>query len=601
MKKYFLTIICLSLLSLTMNGEIVLSENFDKFTDGTEDQPAATAISDFDAMTQTAGWTGSDIRSAGGCIYMPVNALLTTPAFDLGKHNGNYSLSFKAKSATPNAFFFIIDSNGGYQSGDISAEWKQYTVTLSTGSGPSNGGLPTTLSFYGYTDMLIDDIVMDDSGVGIPVAFKSSDFTRESFTANWSEAMNAESYLLNVFTLDYDVETTIFNRKYLLKGKEVKGCSYVVDEGEFDVPYYYTVAAKAGNAVSGESNIITVSPDKIDPCEALAATDVDNNSFTANWTESSIASQYYIHVLKRHTAESAEQYVIIDTDYSDIDTEGTVEKPQKELEMLFDGDWFANMPVIAKGMIGINNQDIDFFGQAYLQSPIIDLKTCNGTVKVAFTAFARKGMKNAMIKLCDHTGKVTFVDTKKFAVSEDAADYEFTLSGGTGLSSVLITSEENGGMMFIDRLKVTVDLPAQASMILPVRTTVAKESPATVSLKGTATSDQAAYYIQASWAVKHKDGEVRQIPEVISDPSNYVWIDRNAGIDDITATATQIHTTPDGIAIYNPAPVRVTVYDMSSRCIYVSGTPVQNANVRLDAGLYIVTAGEETFKTSVGR
>ena len=343
-------------------------------------------------------------------------------------------------------------------------------------------------------------------------------------------------------------------------------------------------------------------PDAVEPVTALAASDINDNSFTANWTSSPLATQYYLHILKHHQTLQPETYPIIDTDFSDIPTSGTIDKPQKELEMSFDGDWFANMPVLAEGMIGINNQDIDFFGQAYLQSPVIDLSSCEGEITVTFTAFSRKNLENACVKLCNHSPSLSFVDVRDFQVTETPATYSFTLSGGSKASSLLITSEDDG-MMFIDDLKVTIDLPANSSIILPVHTIITPDTSLEISRADLPSEDQIAYYVRASWAVSHKDGEVRQIPEVISDPSNYVWVEQNAAVNDIAADTDQcIVSVSDGaINIVNPNRLPISVYNASGRCISSINSPTSSTTITVTPGLYIVRVGSYAYKSSVGR
>ncbi|MDE5556023.1 MAG: hypothetical protein K2J10_12690, partial [Muribaculaceae bacterium] len=300
--------------------------------------------------------------------------------------------------------------------------------------------------------------------------------------------------------------------------------------------------------------------------------------------------------------QQPETYPIIDTDFSQIMTSGTIDKPQKELEMSFDGDWFANMPVLAEGMIGINNQDIDFFGQAYLQSPVIDLSSCQGEITISFTAFSRKNLKNACVKLCDHSPSLSFVDTQDFQVSETPETYSFTLSGGSSTSSLLITSEEEG-MMFIDDLKVTVNLPANASIVLPVHTFITPETSLEISRADLPSEDQIAYYVRASWAVSHKDGEVRQIPEVISAPSNYVWVEQNASVEDIVSDTAKcfVSVSDCNINIINPNRLPILVYNTSGRCISSISSPTTSSTITVTPGLYIVRVGSYVYKLSVGR
>ncbi len=595
MKKLASALAVICTFSQLSEAKIIISENFDKFTQGNES--SYIPVSQLDGLTAAPGWTGAEVNQAGGCAYLGVGGSLTTPPVDLSGNNGNYIVKFRAKSSTPGALYFIMDSNMSYSVDYLSDEWKEYSIAL---SGGVNGSTVNFLSTY--NDLLIDDIVIDDGGIAIPHALAASDFTRESFTANWEEVPNAESYILNVYTLEYDNETTIFSPNHILKNKEVKGTSYVVTEGVFDEPYYYTVASKSGTTVSDPSSIITVSPTEVSTPQALNATEVSADSFTANWLASDIATKYYVHVLKHHVADHAETYSIIDTDFSEIVSEGTIDKPQRELEYLFDGDWSANMPILANGIIGINNQDINLFGQAFLQSPLLDLSKCGGSVSISFDAFGRKGLSKAMVRMANVGNTISFADTQEFEVTEQSAHQSFTLSGGSVSSYVVITSEEPG-MMFIDNLKVTVELPGGASFVMPVRTIESGECQTAVSKLNATDSDVIAYYVVGAWSVRHGEGEVRQIPEVLSDPSDIIRVSRPASISDINSDRSEayVSSSPGTITIFNPLCEAVAIYTADGRRLSVGTSMAATSDYCVAAGMYIVTVGKRAFKVSVGR
>lgn len=601
-----LTITCLiALLSATLSqAKVVVSENFQKFTSGSDNAADMSAeVADFDAFTNTGGWSGSAVYQAGGSAYLSVGTgLLTTPAVDLSANSGNYSVTFRAKSATPGAMMFVMDSNSGYNIAMLGTDWQTFTVTLNTGSGQSAGSADTQVSFSAMvSDFFIDDVVIDDSGLGIPQPLPVSEFSRESFKARWEPGLNAQSHLLNVFTLDYNTATTVFERRYLLENKEVVGTEYTVTEAEFDLPLYYTVCSKAGDVVSGESAIMTVSPQTVSAPEANAATDITSEGFTANWQESDIATCYYLHVLKHHVAEADETYPVIDTDFSDIHSAGTVDNPQKELEWTFDGDWFANMPVMAESIIGLNNQDINFFGQAYLQSPVLNLADCGGKVSVSFKAFGRKGLTSGTINLINRNAAgLTVADTKTFTVTEAAGDYSFVLENGAALSNIVISGTEDGGMLFIDDLKVTVELPADKSIILPIRTYNVAGTSVAVDNLNVQENDKVAYYVVGSWAVKHEEGVVRQIPEVLSDASNYIWVTLPAGVDNITGVSeASVSVNGSMLTIAGAQGACINVYGVDGRVVY-SESGADDVSLPLAAGIYIVNVGGHSVKVAVG-
>ena len=187
-----IAITCLvTLLSATLSqAKVVVSEDFQKFTSGTDTSADMSAeVTDFNTLTQTEGWTGATVYQAGGSAYLAIGTgLLTTPAVDLSANSGNYSVSFRAKSETPGAMLFIMDSNSGYNISMLTPEWQSFTVTLNTGAGISAGMSNTQVSFSAmYAEIYIDDIVVDDSGLGIPRPLPAAEFCRESFKARWED------------------------------------------------------------------------------------------------------------------------------------------------------------------------------------------------------------------------------------------------------------------------------------------------------------------------------------------------------------------------------------------------------------------------------
>ena len=588
-----LSIVCM----FNANAKTVLTENFNLFTAGSDTNPDGNYMTDLTGYTQTSGWSAMYVCQAGGSVYFPIGSNLITPAVDVSDNGGNYVVTFKAKSDSNPAMVLVSDqymSSYGYC--EINSQWQEYSITLT-------GGTPTTqIAFQAmYNDFYLDDLVVMDSGIEIPVATASSNFTRQSFTVNWAPAQGAKSYLLDVFTYVYNYETTIFEPVYILKDKEVLGTSYVVTEGEFDVPYYYEVASKDGNIISKKSNRVTVFPksDEVAAPVAKNATNIGTDSFLASWEASDIATKYYLHVAKYHKAATNQQYTFINTDYSEF-TEGTLDAPRKELEYRFDGDWKATVPMMANGCIGINNEDIAFFGQGSITSPLLHLGKGDKVINVNFKAIARMGMKKAFVQLTcyDRNGIVNNVKNIEFNINENNwEDINCTFNDVDGSSaSVTITSTE-AGRMFIDDLHATISLVAGDELILPVRTYNLTELEHTATNLNRDEHDRICYYVSASWAVRHQEGVVRQIPEVLSPVSNTIWVDMEANAIDIVSSEmlSSVLVIGNTIHISNPTNAKVVVLSLDGKIVSVDNT----TTVVTSPGIYVVAVGTEIHKVIV--
>ncbi len=117
-----------------------------------------------------------------------------------------------------------------------------------------------------------------------PVAKPATEIGPTSFQANWTIVGNAEKYLLDVFQVH--VNDTIYLTNYFERDMDLDTTAVIT--GVYpESPYYYRVKAVQGNIESLYSNTVEVvtaaySIDMFSPT-ALEATEVNSNSFTANW------------------------------------------------------------------------------------------------------------------------------------------------------------------------------------------------------------------------------------------------------------------------------------------------------------------------------
>ena len=603
MKNFLLLLtLCASCL-FQVNAETVITENFNLFTAGSDTAPDSNYMEgDISSYTQTPGWYASYVQQAGGCAYFPVSSSLYTPVIDVSGNGGSYVITFKAKSDSQPGMILLSDQYfSSYDFRELTSEWQEYSITL------TNGSPATQVAFSAmYSDFYLDDVVISDGGVDVPVAIESSNFTRDSFTANWIAVNGATSYLLDVYTYVYNTQTTVFEPQYLFKDKEVTGTSHVVTEGEYDIPYYYEVAAKNGNSISKKSNRVTVTPlpEEVEVPVAYSANNISNGSFTASWSESSIATKYYLHVIKQHTAPSDEVYTFADYDFSEF-TDGTLDAPHKEMEYLYKGDWASSVAIMANGCIGVNNEDMSLFGQSVIASPLIQTSKGNNQITIKFNAIARMGMEKGAVQLVkydENNAPIAIVDRGINLSETEWNEYSITFDDvNCASASILITSSE-AGRMFIDNLKATISLSAEEEITLPIITYDVTELNHTATKIDITKDDEIYYYVNGSWAVRQQEGVVRQIPEVVSEASNIVKVEGLfAGIEDATTDLqSTVIVSENTIIIENPNNAKVSVLSIDGKLIFANnGTALQctfNVNT---PGVYIVIVGNEFHKVIV--
>lgn len=221
----------------TPNLQVLLEEDFSKFTAGSEATPDATDVADAttgyiaNELTNTPGWSGDGVFQAGGCAYIGIvdegtdnedTGFLNSSTFD-GSGNGGYIVvTFRARvaeeGATDAVEFVSIDEDDinesdpmsgvvDYKQVAITDQWAEYEVELKSGAANAS------IQLYAYqSPIYIDDIKVTQTvkiDVPAPEALAATNVTPTSFTANWSAVEGATSYMLTVFsfkTIKSDVE-----------------------------------------------------------------------------------------------------------------------------------------------------------------------------------------------------------------------------------------------------------------------------------------------------------------------------------------------------------------------------------------------------------
>lgn len=212
--------------SRSLEVQHLVSEDFSKFTAGSETEPAAEMI-EFedryhipDAMTAEPGWTGGGLYSAGGAVCLKkytvtrtdydgsqynedLQGYITTPAFDLG---GTTTVTFRAKrlgDAETTLWVVPCDAEYGPYYDDqqdyiLTDQWQEYTLVATH----ADFGSYTTVQFMTVDgEVLLDDIKMDfvRDRIPAPYAYAAKNLSETSFIASWEDT-GAPSYKLNVYS-----------------------------------------------------------------------------------------------------------------------------------------------------------------------------------------------------------------------------------------------------------------------------------------------------------------------------------------------------------------------------------------------------------------
>lgn len=506
-----------------IGSEIVLvSEDFAKFTAGSEDDPDGTELSDWNdgtidaKYTQQPGWRGGFVYQAGGCAYLDVDTeegtgWLITPTLNLSNYGGSFTIKFRArvassKSSTTDEIYVQNCFLGEYSNSVTSSQtiegttkWKEYTLTFTDGN--SKDDIQITAKSY---PIFIDDITItqiDNGKPGAPLAQAATNVSDTQFTANWQAVEGAEGYLLSVYTLKNATE------QYLFKDKEVSGTSYDVTGIEANIDYYYTVCSKRNGETSKTSNTITVIR-KLKTPVTLPATNVASYGFTANWQSVPQATAYAVYTILTHTAQADnEPFNLFKSDFSAVKV-GTIDSPWDYsrlggIRVFLDDlaprcDWIAFAPMAAQGMFGISNMFLDYNVPGTIYSPILDLSHDGGKSTLRFNVLGRNVTKLRICVLKDRAdGKADELFKTECPVTTDLAEQVITLEKGEKDSYVEISIAEGTGYVLFDDLQLSQNLNKGESTELKYKYDETSDTSRRIGTPDYSAGDVYAYTVQA--------------------------------------------------------------------------------------------------------
>lgn len=148
--------------------DTLLSEDFAKFTEGSESKPSSTNLAASGTIaskyTKVSGWTGEYVYQAGGSAYIAMDdwgwypGKIVTPSFDASAGTATFTVTFRAKSTYKSDKVIVNRKSSGNQYVSITNEWAQYSVEYTAGTAAE----VITLSPNSY-ECFIDDIAVTTS------------------------------------------------------------------------------------------------------------------------------------------------------------------------------------------------------------------------------------------------------------------------------------------------------------------------------------------------------------------------------------------------------------------------------------------------------
>lgn len=599
------------------NFEIVLSEDFSKFTAGSVDAPDESVILDSDGIimadyVHTLGWAGINLKQAGGCCYIAdgMQALLATPFMNLSGNDGNFIVRVSYRAQIGETMAYVQWGEGQTAvSGvrmTVTEEWSDFEFECTGGS------RQMSIQFYGDAPIFVDDIyVMQESGTVVPAeipapeAMVATDISATGFTANWTAVAEATGYLLDVFCFEDN------QPQYVFEDLTVTGTSYAVDGLDDGRLYYYSVQATDGERVSDESSIIAV----IAPSASIAAPvvqspeDVSNEGFRARWMAVDNAAYYQLSTLSYYEIPDNGVFVVEDEHFDGI-VGGTVDNPlYNDMSTLLDDytvypNWEAVTTMSVEGMIGLANY-YSFFGiYSELYTPVYQVYGNENDGAIHAMVTARRvncsPETDLGIALVDAATGELVGDWQLVSFGSDTQKvFEFSFPSCDAYYLVLAYADNRDeygttGVVYIDDVKITQNLSAGATLLRLYRNDVAYNNSFYVTTSDKREGERFAYAVCA--LTNGTEGIIS------SEMSAEMPVDYNGSVeipDADFAGDMRVYGGDGCLTVSVDCPSVATVYDIVGRL--AARVPVGDGECRIDlpAGMYVVEIDDVVIKVIV--
>lgn len=551
MNKFFrlaFVALILGLCSTAQAQEVttVMEETFSAFTEGSETEPATTDISSgvTNKLNSTlSGWSGRYVYEAGGALKIGDGGYLQTARYDMKANKGIIKVSMRIRSLHAVGAMYTIALNYNIKVTDyvFDDQWHQVSYVVTGASTSSTTYVKITASMA-EAGILVDDLKVEQSAAfyPAPVAKQPTQADGTSFTAKWDYISGSTGYYLDVYTKDASGAPV-----YTLQNQFISGAytsSYKVTGLNADLTYFYVVRATNGTATSENSNEIQVVKviSSLAAPEALPASHVTNEGFTANWSPVAEAEGYNLTVYVVETVKEEKDVAVISEDFGGF-KEGTVAKPvYPSLSEYLDAythkpGWYAYAHLYAADLLGLAPFSSN---PATLTTPVKDLSGNGGTftlqVRMGGT-FAGQYVAGDVVTINIYNGE-TLVKSTDVTLSEGLADYEFTFSEGNAATTVEFSYAGTSHRVWIDSVRIIQHKKAGDELVSLGAT---HDAGNTTSLKlAYPFTDTISYrYAVTAYVTTLVDGKIDKLNSKASNLVDVVFVEPSA-IDEVGAAKT---------------------------------------------------------------
>ncbi len=622
MKKLLLSLLTLfgaaGLASAQTEPVVLLDADFSVFTNGSEDAPVSLYTSTFKAKVD-GFYSCSSVSAAGGKILIGPSGYIETNYFSAIPTTGSSTLRITAEVRMTDDYGGCVQFQPGYGTAvNAMVESDEWTTVSTYVSGFSSTTRLRVSPFLSVNGFYIKTLKIEYSPdfIAAPEAFLPSDADGTSFTAACSRVGNAASYEADVFTLDGDDEPEYVEQNVELKALSTYSNPSAKITGLDPAKTYYYVAraVSATGARSENSDIVKVvrKIDEIAAPEALAASNISEEGFTANWDAVDGAVAYVVNTYEEAVLAAETDVTVFEEDFSGVNvgTFGTVEFSGKL-------DSYTKIP----GWLTDGSQSYAngyFVFSIYsgptgtVTLPAVDLSANDGKFTVTVNAAtARYGnfyttANTLTVELLDGDDVIETAPAIT-CDKDDFTDFTFELTKGKADSRLRIVYTlaeiiENDAVkydpnkLFIDEITISQTLPAGSVVEKQLSSAETAETSLDIKLIPEAGKTYS-YAVAAMGETVVGAGSSASIGTIQSAFSDKIIVNfGTSGIDEISSDDSPL-AWKAGDGILGVRGSNVAVHDLLGRTLLTKTLPDGSHSLRVNLrGMVIVTVDGKSFK-----